>query len=138
MLVPLIGWIVSLVVRRGTLRWRITKLVSCLLVILGWGLLSRWWGLFVQPSATSFPQNILAALQPYYYGDNGKYFESFAVGMLLAIFYVYIQNAPRGEIFRKKLQRWSSRMFLIRLLILAFPPLIHFCFPPHSHPPFVF
>jgi len=138
MLLPLIAWILSLVVRRGTLRWRITKLVSCLLVILGWGLFSRWWGLFVQPSATSFPQNILAALQPYYYGDNGKYFESFAVGMLLAILYVYIQNAPRGEILRKKLQRWSSRMFLIGLLILGFLAIYVFCVPSQYGAAFVF
>src|SRR5260370_1081302 len=138
LLLPLIAWILSLVVRRGTLRWRITKLVSCLLVILGWGLLSRWWGLFVQPSATSFPQSILAALQPYYYGDNGKYFESFAVGMLLAILYVYIQNAPRGEILRKKLQRWSSRMFLIGLLILGFLAIYVFCVPSQYGAAFVF
>src|SRR5260370_39965896 len=42
MLLPLIAWILSLFVRRGTLRWRITKLVSCLLGILVYVLLSRW------------------------------------------------------------------------------------------------
>jgi len=120
MLLPLIAWVLSLIVRHGTLRWRITKLVSCLLVMLGWGLLARWWGILFYPTATNPPPNILAALQPYYYGDNGKYFESFAVGMLLALLYVYIQNAPKGDFLRRKLQRWSSWMFLIGLLILGF------------------
>ncbi|GAC1389850.1 MAG: hypothetical protein NVSMB38_05370 [Ktedonobacteraceae bacterium] len=133
LLLPLIAWIFSFIVRRGTLRWRITKLVVCLLVVQGWGLLSRWWGLFIQPSATSFPQNILVALQPYYYGDNGKYFESFAVGMLLAMLYMYTQNAPKGEILRRKLQQWSSWMFLIGLLILGFLALYVFCVPNNSY-----
>ncbi|HEY3992503.1 MAG TPA: acyltransferase, partial [Ktedonobacteraceae bacterium] len=119
MLLPLIAWILSLIVRRGTFRWRVTKLIGCLLIMLGWGLLSRWWGLFTNLSATNFPQNVLAALQPYYYGDNGKYFEAFAVGMLLAMLYVYTQNAPQGEILHAKLQRWSSWMFLAGLLILG-------------------
>ncbi len=138
MLLPLIVWILSLVVPRGTLRWRLTKLVSCLLVLLGWGLLSRWWGLSIQPSATSFPQNILAALQPYYYGDSGKYFESFAAGMLLAVLYVYVQNAPEGEILRKKLQRWSPRMFQIGLLMLGFLAIYVFCVSIHYRAAFAF
>src|SRR5260370_21540946 len=50
MLLPLIAWILSLVVRHGTLRLRITKLVSCLRVILGWELLSSWCVLLVHPS----------------------------------------------------------------------------------------
>jgi len=119
-LLPLIAWILSLIVRRGTLRWRITKLIGCLLIMLGWGLLSRWWGLFINRSSTSFPQNVLAALQPYYYGDNGKYFEAFAVGMLIALLYVYTQNTLRGELLRAKLQRWSPWMFLAGLFILGF------------------
>jgi peptidoglycan/LPS O-acetylase OafA/YrhL len=129
MLLPLIAWVLSLIVRRGTLRWRITKLVSCLLVLLGWGLLSRWWGLFLDSSTTSFPQNVLVMLKPYYYGeDSGKYFETFAIGMLLALIYVYTQNAPKGNFLHVKLQQWSSRMFLTGLAILAFLAIWHFYF----------
>lgn len=119
LLLPIIAWILCLIVRRGTLRWRITKLLGCLLAMLGWGLLSRWWGLSTDLSATHFPQNILAALQPYYYGDNGKYFECFAVGMLLALLYVYTQNTSQGYLWQRKLQHWSSAMFLAGLLILG-------------------
>lgn len=120
MLLPLLAWALSFIVRRGSVRWRVTKLVGCLLVVLGWGLLSRWWGLFFDRSAANFPQNIIAALQPYYYGDNGKYLESFAVGMLLAMLYVYTQNAPNAEILRKRFQRWSPWMFLSGLLAVGF------------------
>ncbi len=133
MLLPLIAWILGFIVRRGPLRQRLLKLVGCLLAILGWGLLSRWWGLFIPPSATSFPQNILARLQPYYYGDNGKYFESFAVGMLLAVLYVYTQHAPKGEVVRRKLQHWNLLMFLLGLLMLGFLALYAFCVPNNSY-----
>lgn len=121
---PLIAWIFSLIARRGTLRWRMVKLAGCLLLLLGWGLLSRWWGLSTNLSATHFPQNILAALHPYYYGADGKYYECFAVGMLLALLYVYTQNAPRGEHWHARLQRWSPWMFSVGLLILG---ILSFC-----------
>src|SRR5260221_544822 len=82
-----------------------------------WPSVSRF---FISRSSTSFPQNVLAALQPYYYGDNGKYFEAFAVGMLIALLYVYTQNTLRGELLRAKLLRWSPWMFLAGLFILGF------------------
>lgn len=126
MLLPLIAWILSLIVRRGPLRWRVTKLVSCLVIMLGWGLLTRWWGILYYPTNVSVPQNIIAVLQPYYYGDNGKYFECFAVGMLLALLYVYVQNAPKGERLHLKLQRWSSWMWSIGLLITSFLAIYRF------------
>ncbi|EFH89876.1 acyltransferase family protein [Ktedonobacter racemifer] len=137
MLLPLIAWVLSLIVRRGSLRWRITKLIGCLLAMLGWGLLSRWWGLFIDLSATHFPQNVLAALQPYYYGDNGKYFECFAVGMLLALLYVYTQNTPQGTRWQTRLQCWSPWMFLVGLLILGFLALFAFYTSADYHSTFV-
>ncbi len=129
MLLPLIAWVLSFVVRRGTVRWRIAKLVACLLLILGWGLLSRWWGLFLKPAAPHTFQYVLIALQPYYYGDNGKYYEAFAIGMLLAVLYVYTQNGMNGERLRVMLQRWSPVMFLLGLFLLSFLSIYIFCIP---------
>lgn len=125
MILPLVAWILSLIVRHGTLRWRLTKLVSSLLILLGWGLLSRWWGLVLDPQTTSFPQNAFAALHPYL---NGDFFDTFAVGMLLAVLYVYTQHAPKGELLYRKLQRWSSWMFLVSLVILGFLAIWHMYF----------
>src|SRR5436305_6651219 len=126
MLLPIIAWIFSLVVRRSTLPWRMTKLACCLLVMLVWGLLSRYWGLSTTgTSAQSFLQTIFLIFKPYIYGDTGKYFEAFAVGMLIAVIYVYTQNAPNGEIWSKRFQSWSSWMFLVGLLILGLLSLLH-------------
>lgn len=128
MLLPLIAWIFSLIARRGPLHWRLTKVIGGLSIMLGWGLLSRWWGLVIDPHATSFPQNVLAALQPYYANNSGDFFECFAVGMLLALIYVYTQQAPKGELWKIKLQRWSSRMFLVGLGLLGLMAIWHMYF----------
>ena len=127
LLLPLIVGLFSLVVPRGTLHWRMTKLFGCLILLLGWGALSRWWGLTLPASATGFPQNFLVALRPYYYGDGGKYFESFTIGMLLAMLYVYTHHTPNGDLLRLKLQRWSGLMFLIGGMIVALLSVYIFC-----------
>ena len=138
MLLPLIALVLSFIVRRGTVRWRIAKLVFCLLLMFGWGLLSRWWGLFLQPYPKNTLHHILVLLQPYYYGDNGKYYESFAVGMLLAVLYVYTQNAARGETLRLKIQQLSPLLFLVGLLILGFLSIYVFCVPAQYGSAFTF
>jgi peptidoglycan/LPS O-acetylase OafA/YrhL len=121
MLLPFITWIFALIVRRDGLRWRLIKLSFCLLAMLGWGLLTRYWSLVIPGTPVAdFPQHILQVLKPYYYGDRGKYFECFAVGMLIAMIYSYTQHAPRGEHLRRVLQNWSSWIFLAGLLILAY------------------
>jgi len=126
MLLPILALIFSLVVRRSTLLWRMIKLTGCLLFMLVWGLLSRYWGLSITgASAQSSFENFFLILKPYVYGDTGKFFETFAVGMLVAIIYVYTQNAPNKEIWLKRFQRWSVWMFLAGLFILAILSLLH-------------
>ena len=69
MLLPIIAWICSLLVRRGTLSRRIITLTGCLLVLLVWGLLSRYWGLATK-GLTSTPDpllNIFLIFKPYIY-----------------------------------------------------------------------
>jgi len=126
MLLPIIAWVFSLIVRRGTLPWRMTKLTACLLAMSAWGWLSRYAGLTVTGTSAQNPlQNIFLILKPYVYGDTGKYFEAFAVGMLVAMLCVYTQNAPDREIWLNRFQRWSPWMFLSGLVILVLLSLLH-------------
>jgi peptidoglycan/LPS O-acetylase OafA/YrhL len=126
MLLPILAWLFSPIVRRGRLSWRMIKLTGCLLVMFAWGLLSRYWGLSITGApAQSFPQALFLFLKPYVYGDTGKYFEVFAVGMWIALVYVCTQHAPDREIWLKRFQRWSIWMFLVGLLILVFLSLLH-------------
>src|SRR5258708_19803180 len=52
MLLPLLALLFCLIARRGSLRWRMTKLTGCLLLMIGWGLLSRYWGLSIANTST--------------------------------------------------------------------------------------
>ena len=47
LLLPLIAWLFSLLVCRGTAGWRMLKLTFCLLLMTAWGLLTRFWGLYI-------------------------------------------------------------------------------------------
>jgi len=126
MLLPILAWLFSMIVRRGALSWRVVKLTGCLLVMLAWGLFSRYWGLLTTgvPAQNSL-QSFFLILKPYVYGDTGKYFEVFAVGMLIAMVYVYTQNVPNREIWLKRFERWSAWVLLVGLVILGFLSLLH-------------
>jgi peptidoglycan/LPS O-acetylase OafA/YrhL len=52
--------------------------------------------------------------------DQGKFFEDFAVGMLLAVCYVIVSNAPRGEIYRRMLTSLSSWLWWLGIAFLIF------------------
>ncbi len=120
---PILVWLFSLLVRRGTVHWRMLKLTLCLLLMTAWGLLTRYWGLFIADTPKLdflIPHTVSTALKPYLYADTGKYFEVFAVGMLLCMVYTYIHNFPLAEAWHLRMQRLSSLMFTVGLAILFF------------------
>jgi peptidoglycan/LPS O-acetylase OafA/YrhL len=129
LLLPIISWLFSLIVRRGTVHWRIFKLTLCLFVMTAWGLLTRYWGLFIADTPKLdflIPHSVSTALKPYIYGDTSKFFEVFAVGMLICMAYIYIQNAPSGENWKTRICRLSPLILTVGLAILFFLSLWHF------------
>lgn len=131
LLLPLFAWLFSLIVDHGTLRWRILKLTLCLLLMIAWGLLTRYWGLFLaNTSKLDFliPHAISLALIPYLYSDTGKFFEVFAVGMLVSMVYTCIQYAPSAGPWSIRLHRLSPLLFTLGLAILFCLSLCYFYF----------
>ncbi len=129
MLLPIIAWVFSLIIRRGGLHSRMIKLSVCLCAMFTWGLLTRFWGLSIADTPTLdflLPHTIWTSLKPYIYGDGGKFFEVFAVGMLICVLYVYTQNAAQSVHWQIRLRRWSPAMFFVGLMILAILSLWHF------------
>ena len=119
LLLPLLAWLMRPLVQQGTLTQRMLKLTFCLLVLLAWGLLTRYWGLQVVDT----PRDLLLpatadALKPYIYGKAGKYFDVFAIGMLVCMVYVCLQNMPSAERTKKILSILSPLLFLYGLLEL--------------------
>jgi len=128
LLLPIMAWLFSLLVGRGTLGQRMLKLTVCLLLMTVWGLLTRFWGLYIAnvPQRYSILNHLFPVLKPYLYGDQGKYFEVFAVGMLICMVYTYTQYAPSAESWRIRMRRLSPLMFTTGLVLLLFLSLWHF------------
>src|SRR5258708_4257586 len=129
LLLPIIAWLFSLIVCRGTLHWRLLKLTLCLLVMVAWGLLTRYWGMYIAPTAKLdflIPHTLSMTLVPLIYGDagqsinEGKYFEVFAIGMVICTVYTYTRYATCAEPWRIRMGRLSPLMFTTGLALLSF------------------
>jgi peptidoglycan/LPS O-acetylase OafA/YrhL len=72
------------------------------------------------------PHSVSTTLIPYLYGDKGKYFEVFAVGMFICMIYTYTQNSSQAERWNNRMRRLSLQMFIAGLILLFFMSIIHF------------
>ena len=129
LLLPILAWLFSLIVRRGTLHQRLLKLTLCLLAMVAWGLMTRYWGMYIAPTAKLdflIPHPVSMTLVPLIYGDagewvnEGKYFEVFAIGMLIGMVYTSTRYAASAEPWRIRMGRLSPLMFTTGLALLAF------------------
>ena len=131
LLLPILVWLFSLIVSRGTVHWRMLKLTLCLLLMTAWGLLTRYWGLYLADTPKLdflIPHAVSIALKPYLYSDQGKFFEVFAVGMLMCMVYTYTQYAPSAESWRIRMRCLSLLLFTVGLAFISFLSLWHFYF----------
>ncbi len=139
LLLPLLAWFFGLIVGRGSVCWRMLKLTLCLLVMIAWGLLTRYWGLSLATTTKLdflIPHTVSAALKPYIYGDTGKYFEVFAVGMLICMVYTYTQYAPSSAYWTIGMRRLSPLMMMVGLALLWMLSLWHLyyiCIDPYNY-----
>jgi peptidoglycan/LPS O-acetylase OafA/YrhL len=121
LLLPIIAWLMHPIVQRGTLRRRMLKLTLCLLAILAWGMLTRYWGVMIANTSqldSLLPHSIADTIKPYIYGKAGKYFDVFALGMLICITYVFAQHAPSAERLKTILRNLSPFLFICGLIEL--------------------
>lgn len=131
---PLLAWAMSSIVCRGKMLHRTIWLTICVCAIIAWGLLSRYWGLhwnslYASKTAVSpflLPPSFAAAIKPYIVGTDGKYFEDFGIGMLIAVAYVYSQNTAPNSWWNKGICRISPLLFIAAIAILFFTALWHF------------
>ena len=109
-------------------QWRLLALVGCLVVLMGWGLLTRYLGIYLtlHPEETfGLPRVVINAGLFLFYGVpssgvHGKFLEDFAVGMLVSTLYLYAQT--KGALHRSTmlLRRLSPWIFATGLLLLGF------------------
>jgi peptidoglycan/LPS O-acetylase OafA/YrhL len=92
---------------RGGRGWRTA---GCLVLLLGWGVFSRYVGawLVAHPTAAPplLPRRALDVLVFFLYGVRGKYLEDFACGMLASLCYTVLRDPTHSQALRR-LQRIS-------------------------------
>jgi peptidoglycan/LPS O-acetylase OafA/YrhL len=66
------------------------------------------------------PHHVSVALKPLIYGDQGKYLEVFAIGMLVCALYTYMQNAPSAQYWNRRMRHLSPLLLTVGLAILFF------------------
>ena len=121
MLLPLIAWLMSKCVRCGRSPFRVVKIMFCLVLLIIWGLFTRYWGfIMTSPSVNKplLPDSIVTIIKPYIFGTSGKYFEVFAIGMLIAVAYIQLQNTPDNSRLKSRLRRLSPLLFVSGLIVL--------------------
>jgi peptidoglycan/LPS O-acetylase OafA/YrhL len=91
--------------------------------MLAWGFGTLYWGLFLSstlPLDTWFPHAVAEILTPYIFVQKGKYFEVFAVGMLICMLYIYRQYVPARERGARKVDFVNPLLFGLGLGLLGF------------------
>ncbi|MGI9062022.1 MAG: acyltransferase family protein [Ktedonobacteraceae bacterium] len=129
LILPLIALAISWVVKRGPVKLRLWSLVFCLAGLIGWGLFTRYWGMyFATYPARSFlvPRSVLNTVLFFTYGTSGKYLEDFAIGMGISVCYVYTQNHAADHACNIMMRRLSHWLWQIGIIVLVFLALWHF------------
>jgi peptidoglycan/LPS O-acetylase OafA/YrhL len=124
----LLPWLVlgmRQVVWRVKQSYRLPATTSFLLVLIVWGLFSRYFGIYFSqhPSTTVLvPRSVLNVILFFTFGISGKYLEDFSVGMLLSLCFAYVQHpsvSSRLRIVLHKLSPWLWGTGLLCLLALV-------------------
>lgn len=130
LLLPLIALGIRYVTRRVWSKRPARAVALCLVALMGWGLLSRLWGIYftAYPTATvlSLPRRVVNDALFFTYGFRGKYLEDFACGMLAGLCYVAVKGNASANLGRmRQLSPLLGVSALAALLILGTQLLQH-------------
>jgi peptidoglycan/LPS O-acetylase OafA/YrhL len=124
MLLPLLSLGFSYLVRRGkSPKQRLWLLVICLLGMMIWGVGTRYVGRYytLNPNETLLvPRPVLDGILLFTYGMAGKFFEVFAIGMLVSSCYVFSQQMGPEHRVNMNIRRYSLWLWSIGVIWLFF------------------
>lgn len=125
-LLPWLAYGIRWIVRHSvTPQRRLRIIIVCLCAMLLWGIGTRYMGLYynAHPRETFIvPRPILDKILLVIYGSSGKYFEDFAIGMLVSTLFIFTRNATHGSNLDSYLRRASSWLWGAGILLLFFMP----------------
>ncbi|MGH2510898.1 MAG: acyltransferase family protein, partial [Ktedonobacteraceae bacterium] len=108
---------------------RFWGVVGCLLLMIVWGVATRNWSYYysAHPQATVLvPRSVLNIYMNIVYGQDGRYLDDFAVGMLIATLYVFVQNSPQKEQYQRILGRLVYGLMGLCLALFLLGTLRHY------------
>lgn len=130
LLLPVIARLICKLVGEGPLNTRMLKMFLCIGAMFAWGIYSRYWGFLLTSNTPTqdftLPAMISTALRPYIFGTSGKYFEVFAIGMFIAVVYLYLQNVSKVGRLNRVARRVSPLLFLLGIAIIAGANIWHY------------
>jgi peptidoglycan/LPS O-acetylase OafA/YrhL len=124
LLLPLIALAIRGLTRRLPRTWRMSAVAACLVTLMAWGVLSRFWGAWfiAHPTVTILvPRRALDVLLFVAYGYRGKYLEDFACGMLAGLCYVAAVHPANARVLRRMraVSPWLGCSTVLAYLLLA-------------------
>jgi peptidoglycan/LPS O-acetylase OafA/YrhL len=132
LLLPLIAIGILGLTRLARPERRVWIVVGALIAMIIWGLLTAAFGAYFE----SHPDETLLVPRPFLnvvlfiiYGDQSKFLEDFAVGMLIAVGYLYVVNSPKKVLYLLK-----ARRILLWLLILCIAIFVYEVLPDSAFP----
>lgn len=137
LLLPLIALGIYGLTRLVRSEKRFWVVIGSLLAMIVWGLMTRRWGDYFasNPQATFLvSRSLLNKMLWVVYGRNGKFLEDFAVGMLIAVSYVFITNSPKKEKYLRRMQQLSPWLGILSLLLFTFAAMRHYSIVGHPWP----
>jgi peptidoglycan/LPS O-acetylase OafA/YrhL len=123
MLLPFIGLGLRWLLNRFEQRRRVFVLSLFLVAMLGWGLFSRYWGMyfFAHPQASILlPRTVFNYVLFFLYGVGGKFAEDFAIGMMVSTCYVLSHNAAENPHLNLRMRRISPWLWSLGIAVLLF------------------
>lgn len=98
---------------------RLWVVSGCLFALIAWGLATRY--VAGHPSMNFLlPHTILNNILGVVYGEKGKFLEDFAVGMLIAVIYVFLTNTSERERYLRKMQKLSPWFGILSVLLFLY------------------
>jgi peptidoglycan/LPS O-acetylase OafA/YrhL len=127
MLLPLftlaMGFIVLWLFRGCSMRRRLWLVIGCLGALIGWGLVSRYWGYYFShhPAETFLvPRSTLNVILFFTYGSYGKFLEDFGIGMLLSLLFIYARQVSIEGRFHSIALRLAPWLWGCGIVVLVF------------------
>ncbi len=132
LILPLIAFSISRLTRRVRPENRLWIVVGSLVALIVWGLVTDCYGSYFasHPDQTLLiPRPIFNVMLFVVYGDHSKFLEDFAVGMLIAVGYLYIMNSPGKDLYLLRMRRLLLWLLIPCIALFVYEALPNFTLP---------